>query len=266
MKVGLIQQQVIGGDLEGNRERASAGISKAADKQVDLIVLPELFRVGYFAADQFEAAAEGLQGPTLTWLADRAATTETAILAGSIVEDLEQTAERTPAETGYANTSVLFDAEGNRVAIYRKHHLFGYESKGRAFFTPGERLAVAEIENHRVGITTCYDLRFPELYRRLVDRGVTVFLVPSAWPYPRVEHWRTLTRARAIENLAYVVAVNGVGPAGGDGLIGRSRVIDPWGMTVGAAGSTSDHFVATIESERVTRIREDFPALRDRRR
>ncbi|MDZ7850942.1 MAG: carbon-nitrogen family hydrolase [Halodesulfurarchaeum sp.] len=265
MKLGLLQIRVEAGDRSGNFERATTAIREAAVRETDLLVLPELWNVGYFDFDAYETAAEGLNGPTLSRISDLAQEYRVSILAGSIVEDLTATEAATPATTGLSNTSVFFDSSGTRQLIYRKHHLFGYQSEESRLLTPGERLETTTIGGFTVGVTTCYDLRFPELYRELVDRGVTLILVPSAWPYPRIEHWTTLTRARAIENQLYVVGVNGSGPAGGPGLIGRSRVIDPWGTTVRAVGSDPETAITAVEPETVDAVRERFPTLDDRR-
>lgn len=265
MNIGLLQFRIEGGDRTGNWNRARTAIQDAASRGADLLVLPELWNVGYFATETYEQAAEPLSGPTISQIQDLATALDVTILAGSIIEDLEATAGETPAETGLANTSVLIDASGTRRATYRKHHLFGYKSAEADRLTPGERLETATIGAFTVGITTCYDLRFPELYRELLDLGVTLVLVPSAWPYPRVEHWKTLTEARALENLFYLAAVNGTGPAGGDGLIGRSRVVDPWGVPVQVAGPDEDTLIVDVDADRVRTVREEFPALTDRR-
>lgn len=265
MKLGLLQFRIEAGDPTGNETRAINAINEAADRGADVLVLPELWKVGYFATEDYETTAEPLDGPTVSYMSDLATDLGVTILAGSIIEDLERSSVPGPADTGLANTSVLLDSAGSTVATYRKHHLFGYESEEATVLTPGERLETATIGEFTVGITTCYDLRFPELYRELLDLGVTLVLVPSAWPYPRVEHWKTLTEARALENLFYVAAVNGTGPAGGDGLIGRSRVIDPWGVPVRAAGPDAEILIADLDPERVQSVRETFPAVRDRR-
>ncbi|MFB6074007.1 MAG: carbon-nitrogen family hydrolase [Haloarculaceae archaeon] len=268
MRVALAQITVEGGDVAGNRERALDAVDRAADAGADLVVLPEAFTAGYFAFDVYQRAAESIEGPTLSALREAARERGIAVLAGSVIEDLASSnaaGHATPAEGGLANTAVLFDADGERRLVYRKHHLFGYESAETDLLEPGERLPVADIGGFTVGVTTCYDLRFPELYRRLVERGVTLFLVPSAWPYPRVEHWSLLPRARAVENLAYVAAVNGVGAFEEAELLGRSRAYDPWGTTLVGAGQDPGVVTADMDPERVERVREEFPALRDRR-
>ncbi|MFB6086296.1 MAG: carbon-nitrogen family hydrolase [Halodesulfurarchaeum sp.] len=265
MKLGLLQIDVEAGDRSGNLKRAAAAIRDASDRGAQLLVLPELWNVGYFDFDAYQRAAEGLEGPTLSHVSELAREHGVWILAGSIVENLEATSAAVPAKTGLSNTSVLFDPTGSRQLTYRKHHLFGYESGESDLLIPGERLETATVNGFTVGVTTCYDLRFPVLYRELVDRGVTLVLVPSAWPAPRIEHWTTLTRARALENQLYVSAVNGSGSAGGPGLIGRSRVVDPWGTPVRVVGPEPETAIATVDPNRVTAVRDEFPALEDRR-
>ncbi len=268
MKLALAQLDIDGGDPETNLERALEAIRTAADRDADLVVLPEIFTVGYFAFDGYARYAEGLSGPMLSRVADAAADHGINVLAGTIVEDLAETTDApTPAEEGLANTAVLFDRSGQRRAVYRKHHLFGYQSAETELLVPGEDLdsGIAEIEGFTVGTTTCYDLRFPELYRDLAERGVTLLLVPSAWPYPRVEHWTTLSRARAIENQLYVATANGSGEFEEATLLGRSTVFDPWGTTLASTADEPALVTAEIDPERVERVREEFPALRDRR-
>ena len=268
MRLALAQIEVEAGDVAANLDRALDAVGDAADRGADLVALPELFDVGYFAFESYAREAESLTGPTLSALSEAAADRGVGLLAGSVVEDLAASAEsgvETPAPEGLANTAVFFDRDGRRRAVYRKHHLFGYESAEARLLTPGERVPTVEFGGFTVGVTTCYDLRFPELYRRLADAGATLVLVPSAWPYPRVEHWRTLPRARAVENLAYVAAVNGVGEFPDATLLGRSTVYDPWGTTLAGADDDPALVTADVDPERVAAVREEFPALDDRR-
>ena len=268
MKLALAQIRVEPGEVDANVARATDAVADAAAAGADLVALPELFSVGYFAFDLYDRLAEGLHGPTLSALADAAADHGVAVLAGSIVEDLAASREagiETPAASGLANAAVFLGRDGERRAVYRKHHLFGYGSAEQDLLTPGESLPTVAFEDHVVGVTTCYDLRFPSLYRRLLDRDVTCVLVPSAWPYPRVEHWTLLPRARAVENLLYVGAVNGVGSFDDATLLGRSAVYDPWGTTLASAGDETALVTATVDRERVDEVRAEFPALEDRR-
>ncbi|WP_144799422.1 carbon-nitrogen family hydrolase [Halorubrum depositum] len=268
MRIACVQLGVEGGAVAANVERAVDRVRAAAAEGADLVVLPELFDVGYFAFDAYARAAESLAGDRLARFATVAAEADVNLLAGTVVEDLAASAADgidVPAEEGLANAAVLFDRDGDRRLVYRKHHLFGYGSEETDRMVPGERVPVVDLEGVRVGVTTCYDLRFPEQFREMVEAGVECVLVPSAWPYPRVEHWRTLGRARAIENLAYVAAVNGSGAFDGDALCGRTTVYDPWGTTLASAGEEPTTVTAEIDSERVAAVREEFPALRDRR-
>ncbi|WP_232688354.1 nitrilase-related carbon-nitrogen hydrolase [Halobacterium zhouii] len=274
MRLALAQLYVEEASVDANTERALDAIAAAADRGADLVCLPELFNVGFFAFDAYQRSAEALHGSTLTAVSDAAVEHDVAVLAGSIVEDLGASMEEPsggtadiskPADSGLANTSVLFDADGERRLVYRKHHLFGYESAEARLLTSGETLPTADLLGFTVGVTTCYDLRFPELYRDLIDSGVDLVLVPSAWPYPRVEHWQVLPRARAIENLAYVAAVNGSGEFEDAELLGRSTVYDPWGNVLASTDDRPDLVFADVDPDRVDSVREEFPALGDRR-
>ncbi|AZH26169.1 carbon-nitrogen family hydrolase [Haloplanus aerogenes] len=268
MKIALAQLDQTAGDVSENLDRAETAIADAAARGADMVALPELFTVGFFAFESYARAAEGLDGPTFGRLSDMAADHGVGLLAGSHVEDLEASADAgvdVPEAEGLANTCVFYDRDGTRRAVYRKHHLFGYESAEARLLTPGEHLSIVDFEGFTVGMSTCYDLRFPELYRRLADQGVSLVCVPSAWPYPRVEHWETLARARAIENLTYVAAVNGAAEFEDATVLGRSTVYDPWGTTLASAGDDPTLVVADIDPDRIESVREEFPALRDRR-
>ncbi len=268
MKLGLAQIEIEATRVGANRERAAEAVREAATQGCDLVCLPELFTVGYFAFDSYQREAESLDGATISQFQEIAREAEVAILAGTIVEDLEESANKgfeTPAEDGLANTAVYIDAEGNRRAVYRKRHLFGYQSAEQELLTPGESVPTVTEQDFTIGITTCYDLRFPELYRQLVDNGVTLTLVPSAWPYPRVEHWKLFPQARAVENLMYVAGANGVGEFDETSLVGRSAVYDPWGTAVASGGEQSGVVTATVDPDAVSQRRSEFPALDDRR-
>jgi predicted amidohydrolase len=268
VRLALAQQEVRAGSLERNVDRAVSAIERAAADGADCVALPEIFNVGYFAFDAYARNAEPLGGPTHERIRETAVANDVAVLAGTVVEDLEASAaagESVPETEGLANTAVLFDADGDRRLVYRKHHLFGYDSAEAEMLVPGETVPTAEVGGHTVGVTTCYDLRFPALYRRLLDAGATLVLVPSAWPYPRVEHWKLLPRARAVENLLYVGAVNGSATFEDAALVGRSTVYDPWGTPVATTDDAPGVVTADCDPGRVEAVREEFPALDDRR-
>jgi predicted amidohydrolase len=268
VNLALAQLEIQAADVEGNLDRAVDAIARAAADGADIVALPEIFDVGYFAFDSYQRFAEPVGGSTHRRIREAAVTNDVAVLAGTVVEDLEASAdagEPVPATQVLANTAVLYDAAGDCRLVYRKHHLFGYDSAEADLLVPGETVETAAIGGHDVAVSTCYDLRFPELYRRLLDAGATMVLVPSAWPYPRVEHWSLLPRARAVENFCYVGAVNGSATFEDAALVGRSRVYDPWGTAIAATGEAPGLVTADCDPDRVAAVREEFPALRDRR-
>jgi predicted amidohydrolase len=253
MRVASIQLEIP--DVETKEERVERAASLVeAQAGADLVLLPEIWNVGYFNFDSYAAQAEALDGPTMTRMADAARRAGTWLLAGSIVER---------AGEQLHNTAVLLDRSGNVAGTYRKIHLFGYGSREPEVLARGERLGTLDTEFGRVGISTCYDLRFPEQYRAMLDDGARMFLVPSAWPYPRVEAWEVLNRARALENQCWLISANCTGGAGA-GFLGRSMVVDPWGTAIAAAGSPPAVVTAEIEPDLVGRVRTQFRQLDDR--
>ena len=250
--VASIQLEIVPGEAKGERvERAAGLIEQRAG--ADLILLPEAWNVGYFNFDNYPGEAEPLEGPTIGRLRESVRAVGAWTLAGSIIE----------ADDGKLfNTSVLLDRSGEIAAVYRKIHLFGYGSRERQLLARGEEISVTETDLGAIGLATCYDLRFPELFRAMVDRGAELFLIASAWPYPRVEAWSTLNRARAMENQAWLISANCAG--GQPACCGRSAVVDPWGTPVACADERGAVLQADIDLSSTATAREEFPALRDR--
>ena len=266
MNIAVAQWQSTPGQPEANRAKARSVIAEAAAENAELIVLPELFTVGYFAFDAWEDAAEPFHGPTLSMASEMAEEHDIAVVAGSFVEDLAATeAVDTPANRGIANTTVLVDRDGVIVTHYRKIHLFGYQSEEATRMVPGDRLGIGDLDGYTFGLSTCYDLRFPELFRAYVDAGVTHLAIPSAWPTPRAAHWSLLCRVRALENQVFLAASNGVGEIDGTELCGRSCLIDPWGEPVVELDDKPGMGIGTAPLDAVGQIREEFPVLEDRR-
>ena len=269
LRVALVQFSPDATLVESNVERALSALATAADAGADLVAFPELFDVGYFAFDAYAAHAQGLGGERFGRFAAAAREHDVWVLAGTMVEDLAATASETdvsvPASEGYANTAVVFSPAGDRELVYRKHHLFGYDSAEAELLVPGERRETVDVGGFTLAVSTCYDLRFPELYREYLDACADLVLVPSAWPYPRVEHWKTLPSTRAVENLTYVATINGAGTVAGTDLVGRSTVYDPWGTPVATTDDREATVYADLDPDRVAAVREDFPALDDRR-
>jgi predicted amidohydrolase len=166
---------------------------------------------------------------------------------------------------GLHNTAAIVDPRGALLASYRKIHVFGYGSRETELIAAGDEPVVVDTDLGRLGLCLCYDLRFPELFRALVDRDAELFVIPAAWPAARLAHWQTLLRARAIESLAYVVACNGAGAANGTQLAGHSAVVDPWGELAAEAGEEPTTLRATVNPGTAASARAEFPALADRR-
>jgi deaminated glutathione amidase len=240
-------------------------LEKAAAAGADLAVLPEY--VDYLGPAAGEPKPEQADGEFAAFFAGAARELGMWILAGSFHE-----AGPDPEHT--YNTSLVFDRHGDLAAAYRKIHLYDVEIPGRVSYkesrsvAPGTETAVAVVDGVRVGLSICYDLRFPELYLRLaVDGAAQVLVVPAAFMmHTGRDHWEVLLRARAIENQCYVVAAGQIGDhEPGRTCFGRSMVIDPWGTVVAQVPDTVGVAVADLDLDRLTRIRAELPSLANRR-
>ncbi|MDX1707848.1 MAG: nitrilase-related carbon-nitrogen hydrolase, partial [Desulfobacterales bacterium] len=163
------------------------------------------------------------------------------------------------------NTSILLTPEGDLAARYRKIHLFGYRSEEAAILEAGQDVVVIDTPWGKSGLSTCYDLRFPELYRRMVDAGASFFLVASAWPLVRLEAWRLFNRCRAHENLAFLISCNCAGANQGKTYAGHSMMVDPWGQVLAEGAQDEELLHAEIDADQVDTVRQEFPALEDRK-
>jgi predicted amidohydrolase len=242
----------------GDDETLAARVDRVAavvraQQGADLVLLPELWPNGGFAYDGWEASAQALDGLIVTALRDAARELGALVHMGSLVER---------DETGRLfNTSVLLGRDGEILTTYRKIHLFGFGEGEPELMTPGDDVVVHD----GLGLATCYDLRFPEQFRRLLDAGAEVVLLPAAWPAKRVAHWRLLAQARAVENQSYVLAGNTAGKHSGVEMGGGSLVVDPWGTVLAEAGTDEEVLVVDLDLEAVARTRSSFPILADRR-
>ncbi|MFI6501396.1 carbon-nitrogen family hydrolase [Nonomuraea typhae] len=257
MKIALVQVASPPEESPGAR-RSRVAEMVAAARGSDLVVLPELWAVGYFAFDSYAEQAETPAGPTVTAGREWARELGAHVHLGSIVER--------DSRGALFNTAVLIAPDGAIVHTYRKVHVFGYASREAELLTPGDALEVADTAFGPLAATTCYDLRFPELWRDLVDRGAKSVIVPAAWPAARREHWRLLTACRAIEEQVLLIACNAVGvQAGGVELGGHSRVVDPWGNVLAEAGTEEGLTFCETDPAMVDTVRAEFPVLADRR-
>jgi predicted amidohydrolase len=250
-----------GPDKGANLERAERLVRLAAVRGANLVALPEVFNWRGKRADE-RAAAESLAGESLARMAALARDLRIHLVAGSITE----LAEGQPRNY---NTSTLFGPDGSLLGVYRKIHLFDVDLPGRVTIResdaklPGTEVVSASTAIGQIGLTVCYDIRFPELYRSLVFGGARIITVPSAFTFPTGEaHWEVLLRARAIENQVYIVAPAQFGAnVHGFSDYGNSMIVDPWGRVLARAADQEGVVVAPIDLEYQERVRRELPSL-----
>ncbi len=250
MKIALVQMDLAWEDVAENHRRARRLVEEAARKGARLALLPEMFCTGFSMDSARIAQPPG--GPSETFLRETAKS-----LAVWVLASLPEAGEPRPR-----NVAILAGPDGSATR-YAKIHPFSFGGEDRVY-AGGDRIVTAEVEGVRVTPFVCYDLRFPEPFR-LAAEDTDLFALVANWPEARREHWRTLLRARAIENLCYVAGVNRVGEGGGLRYAGDSAAISPWGEVVAEGRASEAVLVCDIEPAAVRDARAKFPALRDRR-
>ena len=267
VRASLIQMRVDSGEsVNSRRERASSLVGSQSG--TDLVILPELWPLGAFAFDTFaEGAESATDGPTATAMSRAARRAGVWLHAGSIIERPEgegQPGGRPGSDVLY-NTSLVFSPDGELVRTYRKIHRFGFDRGEATLLSAGGEPVTVPHPAATLGLATCYDMRFPELFRALVDAGSGVFVVPAGWPAKRADHWTLFARARAVENQVYVLACGTAGEHAGVPQAGLSVVVDPWGEVVAeSAGNEEEILTAELDLDQVGRVRDSFPVLKDR--
>jgi len=253
LNLHLIQWRIIPGNIEGNLDRAEELIGSTSPGKGDLVLLPELFPSGFYYTDLGKVADR--YEDVVRWMGVIGARYEVAV-AGSVP---------TQRPEGVANTMLLVDRVGEIVASYDKVHLF-FVADEDLHFTPGKRTEVIHWEGLDVGLAICFDLRFPEMTRKLCDDGARIVLVSAQWPRVRVDHFRDFTRVRAMENQVYIASCNSCGDDG-KGLVlgGGSTVVGPSGEVNGVLGDDEGVLTVNIDLEEIERTRNSFPVLKVRR-
>ena len=263
IKLALCQMNVID-DKEENIIRATAMIKEAANKDSDFIVLPEMFNCPYSNEKFIEYAEEETESLTLSRISKLAGEHEVYILAGSIPEKENER---------LYNTSYLFDRTGSIIAKHRKMHLFDIDVKGKIYFkesdvlTAGNEFSLAQTEFGKIGIGICYDIRFPELARIMVENGALILFYPGAFNLTTgPAHWELLFKARALDNQVYCV---GVAPALNEDAsyhsYGHSIITNPWGDVIAEAGKKEELIIKEIDLSEIKKIREELPLLKNKR-
>jgi len=263
LSVALVQMNS-GDSKEQNVSDALAGIDRAAATGARLVTLPEVW--SYLGPESGKRdAAETIPGPLSDLLADRARRHGIFLHAGSVYERVE-------GEPRIYNTTVVYDPNGDEIARYRKIHLFDVDLDSDTAYNestsvaPGEEIVTFEIDEIIVGLTICYDLRFPELFRILALRGAKVIVLPAAFTLVTgKDHWEPLIRARAIENAVYIVAPAQVGQhPPGLWCYGRSMVVDPWGVVTAQASDQPTVLTSHLDLAYIEAVRRQVPSLRNR--
>ncbi|HBB17012.1 MAG TPA: carbon-nitrogen hydrolase [Syntrophus sp. (in: bacteria)] len=255
-KVASIQYWFNDNDTKEERiDQVAKLIDQASD--ADLVLLPEMWNVGFLSFSKYDSHAEKIDGPTVSMVAGKAKKYNAYILAGSIVE--KEGADK-------YNTAVLINPDGKVAATYRKIHLVTRKGSAEAdYLKPGKAPVTLKTELGIIGFGVCYDLRFPELYRKMaVNDGAEIFLQPSAWPLQRVENWIDLMHARANENQAYLISCNICGMNEGVQNFGHSAIVDPQGISIASGGLTQCIVKGEIDVEEVRKFRRDTHHLKNR--
>ena len=252
MRAHVIQLGYGDGEPVADRTARVAALVRA-QQDADLVLLPELWPQGGFSYGTWREQAEPIDGPVVESMRAAASDAAVTLHMGSFVER---------DESGRLfNTSVLVGPDGGLLTTYRKVHLFGFGDGEPALMTAGD----SPVVHGSFGLATCYDLRFPEQFRLLLDGGAEVVLLVAAWPAKRVEHWRLLVQARAVENQSYVLACNTAGTHAGVPMGARSMVVGPWGAVLAEAGEDEEVLVVDLDLDEVAGTRKTFPVLADRR-
>jgi predicted amidohydrolase len=255
MRASLVQLSVRSSETPGDRRKRAAALilSHAGD---DLVVLPELWTVGAWDFDAWHSGAEELDGPTVRAMSAAARAAGVWLHAGSLME-------RDRDGTLY-NTALVFDRDGVLRARYRKIHRYGFDTGEAVSLGAGHEIVTVPTDFGVLGLAICYDLRFPELFRGLIDAGAEIVAVPAAWPAARLEHLRLFARTRAVEEQVFLLACVAAGEHGGMVQAGHSMIVDPWGTVLGEAGDGEETLTAEFDMADVISHRTRLPVLRDR--
>ncbi len=254
LTISLGQMDIRRGDPGHNLDLVSRWVAEAARRGSDVLVLPELWDTGYALAQ-----AQDLGSPVgdgrFSDVAGLARSHRIHIIGSMMEIDQDGRAY---------NTAVWFGPDGTPLGSYRKIHLFGLMQEDQ-YLSPGEALCCLDSPWGKVGLAICYDLRFPELFRAYALAGAVMVIIPAQWPHPRMKHWQTLLRARAIENQMVVAACNRVGEEDGVQFGGRSVLVDAWGETIIEGGEQELLLTAPVDLQHVTKVRGKMPVFSDRR-
>jgi omega-amidase len=247
--IHLLQWRVVPGEIEKNLQRASELLADAAPGAGDIVLLPEMFPSGFYYEDLDRMASGADQ--VAEWMGQWAGDHHIHVAGSMAVR----------RSSGIANSLAVVAPDGQLCAAYDKIHLFPMAGEHNHFIA-GEKTVIADLDGTATGLAICFDLRYPELTRRLCREGAHLTLVSAQWPEERIDHFRDLVRVRALENQMFVAACNSCGD-NGKGLVmgGYSMVVNPWGEVMGSLGSDEGVLTVAVDMDLVRKLREKFPVL-----
>jgi omega-amidase len=254
IKIACLQMDIAFGDPQNNYETAKTLIEKSLKEKPDVIVLPELWTTGYDLTRLDLIADEGAN-QTIKFLTELAKTHGVHFVGGSVAN---------LGKTGVKNTMPIINKHGTIVHQYSKLHLFKLMDE-HLYLEAGDEKGIFELDNRRFAGVICYDIRFPEWIRSHAAEGAEALFVVAEWPEPRLNHWRSLLIARAIENQCFVIACNRSGTDINNKFVGHSIIIDPWGEIIAEAGDQQEILTATIDLDLVKEVRSRIPVFDDRK-
>ncbi|KEO85128.1 carbon-nitrogen family hydrolase [Tumebacillus flagellatus] len=254
LRLALLQMDIAFGQPEANRAKVREWVAEAARGGAEWVVLPEMWNTGYSLTNITEIADRDGQ-ETIALMSELARTHNLHIHAGSVANLVDGKVY---------NSTFVFNPQGDVIGTYSKIHLFRLMDEEK-YLEAGNEIGLFEWNGVQVGTMICYDLRFPELTRTMSLAGAQIVFLPAEWPHPRLNHWRHLQIARAIENQMFFVSTNRVGTAGETEFFGHSMVIDPWGEVLVEGDETEQILYATVDLGIVPEIRSRIPIFEDRR-
>lgn len=257
-KILVIQNSAIIGNKTATFKNVETMLDKYEGQNFDLIVFPEAWSVGW-CCENFHKEAETIENSeTIAFIKNVALNFKAIVVGGTFIQ---RTAEN------YKNTCPIISKDGKLVATYDKMHLFSHKgSEENKYLETGDELKILDLGFTKIGISVCYDIRFPEIYRKYSKEGVEVFVNVAAWSNKKLEHWKIMHRARAIENQCFMIVADQTGKiTENEYNLGYSMVINPWGDIEAMLEAQEDCFTAEIELNEVKKLRADFPLIADRR-
>src|SRR5574344_1129337 len=259
LKVLTVQNNAIIGNKQATFNNVDKLLQKYAGKNPDIITLPEVWSVGWDCSVFRKSAEEITDSETIRFLQNVAMEFQCLVIGGSFIEK--------NAENKYKNTIPVIDKTGKLVTTYSKMHLFSHKgSEENKFVSTGNTLKLLNYKNTKIGLSVCYDIRFPELYRAYSKAGAQIYINVAAWSDKKLEHWEIMHRARAIENQCFMIVADQTGIINNnENNLGHSMVINPWGDITECLGKEEGCIYTEIDLQEVTTLRKDFPLIADRR-